>query len=137
MLRTGAKVNFTTSSYPNRNFSGTISYVDPRVDSASRTAQVRIEVANPNQMFKLGMFVDVALNSSGSQEVTVVPKSALQAIGNEQAVFVAFGAGQFQLRKLQLGEEAGDLVRVLSGVKAGEKIVTEGSFFLRAEMGRR
>ena len=136
-MRTGARVNFTTPSYPNRNFSGTISYVDPRVDSASRTAQVRIEVANPHQMLKLGMFVDVTLNSLGSQEVVVIPKSALQSIGNDQVIFVALGAGQFQLRKLHLGEEAGDLVRVLSGVTAGEKIVTEGSFFLRAEMGRR
>ena len=136
-MRTGARVHFTTPSYPNRNFSGTISYVDPRVDSASRTAQVRVEVTNPKQMLKLGMFVDVTLNSSGSQEVTVVPKSALQSIGNDQVIFVALGAGQFQLRKLQPGEDAGDSVRVMSGVKAGEKIVTEGSFFLRAEMGRR
>ncbi len=136
-MRTGARVNFTTSSYPNRNFSGRISYVDPRVDSASRTAQVRIEVANPHQMLKLGMFVDVALNSLGSQAALVIPKSAVQNVGNEQTVFVALGAGQFQLRKLQLGEESGDLVMVLSGVTASEKIVTEGSFFLRAELGRR
>ncbi len=136
-MRVGAKVNFTTASYPNRNFNGTIAYIDPRVDSASRTAQVRLEVANPNQMLKLGMFVDVALNSSGSQEVIVIPKSALQSIGNDQVVFVALEAGQFQMRKLQLGEEAGDSIRVLSGVTAGEKIVIEGSFFLRAEIGRR
>ena len=136
-MRVGAKVSFTTPSYPNRNFSGTISYLDPRVDSASRTAQIRLEVTNPNQMLKLGMFVDVALNSSGSQEAIVIPKSALQSIGNDQAVFVALGAGQFQMRKLQLGEDAGDSVRVMSGVTAGEKIVTEGSFFLRAEMGRK
>ncbi len=137
VMRAGAKVNFTAPSYPNRNFSGTISYLDPRVDSASRTAQVRLEVANPNQMLKLGMFVDVALNSSGSQEAIVIPKAAVQSIGNDQVIFVSLGGGQFQMRKLQLGEDAGDSVRVISGVVAGEKIVTEGSFFLRAEMGRR
>ena len=137
VMQAGAKVNFTTSSYPNRNFSGTISYLDPRVDSASRTAQVRLEVANPNQMLKLGMFVDVALDSAGSQESTVIPKAAVQSIGNDQVIFVSLGGGQFQMRKLQLGEDAGDSVRVMSGVTAGEKIVTEGSFFLRAEMGRR
>lgn len=83
------------------------------------------------------MFVDVALNTTGTQEALVIPKAALQTVGNEQVAFVHLGGGQFQVRKLQLAEEVGDAVRVVSGVSAGEKVVTEGSFFLRAEMGRR
>jgi RND family efflux transporter MFP subunit len=136
VLRLGAKVLITTPSYPGRNFTGAISYIDPSIDPSSRTAQIRIEVPNPGQMLKLGMFVDVALNSSGAQEAIVIPKSALQTIGSDQVVFVSLGAGQFQRRKLQLAEDLGDVVRVVSGVSVGEKIVTEGSFFLRAEMGR-
>lgn len=136
-MRMGARVTITTPSYPSHQFSGTISYLDPRVDPNTRTAQARIEVPNPNQALKIGMFVDVALNTTGTQEAVVIPKAAVQTMGNEQAVFVVMGNGQFQLRKLQLAEEVGDAVRVVSGVRAGEKIVTEGSFFLRAELSRR
>ncbi|MBS1812645.1 MAG: efflux RND transporter periplasmic adaptor subunit [Acidobacteria bacterium] len=137
VMRMGAKVLISTPSYPGRQFSGTISYLDPRVDPNTRTAQARIEVANPNQALKIGMFVDVALNTTGTQEALVIPKAALQTVGSDQVVFVHLGGGQFQVRKLQLAEEVGDAVRVVSGVSAGEQVVTEGSFFLRAEMGRR
>ena len=135
-LRTGAGVTITAQAYPGRSFRGTISYIDPRVDAQTRTAQVRIEVANPNQMLKLGMFVDVALNAPGTQQALVVPKAALQTVGADQVVFVPVGSGRFQMRKLQTAEDVGEYVRVISGISAGEKVVTEGSFFLRAEMGR-
>jgi RND family efflux transporter MFP subunit len=136
VLHTGASVMITAQAYPGRTFRGTISYVDPRVDTQTRTAQVRIEVANPNQVLKLGMFVDVALNAPGTQHALVVSKAALQTVGADQVVFVSVGAGRFQMRKVQTVEDAGEYARVISGVNAGEKVVTEGSFFLRAEMGR-
>lgn len=135
-LRVGAGVAITAQAYPGRAFRGTISYVDPRVDTQTRTAQVRIEVANPNQALKLGMFVDVALNAPGTQQALVVAKAALQTVGADQVVFVSVGPGRFQMRKVQTAEGTGEFVRVISGVNAGEKVVTEGSFFLRAEMGR-
>lgn len=136
-LRNGGRVTITTPSYQGRTFTGAISYIDPRVDPTTRTGQARIEVANPRQMLKLGMFVDVALAAPGKQTAVVIPKSALQTIGNEQVAFVQLAQpGQFQMRRIQTGEEVGQFVRVLSGVSAGEKVVTEGSFFLRAEMGR-
>lgn len=136
-MRMGAKVIVSSPSYAGRQFNGTISYIDPRIDPASRTAQIRIEVPNPNQILKIGMFVDVALNIAGQQDAIAIPKAALQQIGNDQVVFVSLGSGQFQMRKLQLGEDLGESVRVVSGIMTGEKIVTEGSFFLRAEIGRR
>jgi RND family efflux transporter MFP subunit len=135
-LREGAGVTITAPAYPGRAFRGAISYIDPRVDTQTRTAQVRVEVGNPNQSLKLGMFVDVALNAPGTQQALVVPKAALQTVGLDQIVFVPLGPGRFQFRKVQTAEEAGEYVRVTSGVNAGEKVVTEGSFFLRAEMGR-
>ncbi len=136
-MRVGTRVTITAPPYPGKIFRGTISYIDPRVDPNSRTAQARIEVANPGQMLRLGMFVDVALNAPGTQAAVVIPRSALQTIGSEQTVFVPLPEpGKFQLRRVQIAEDAGEFVRVLSGVKAGEKVVTEGSFFLRAEMGR-
>src|SRR5262249_14131550 len=101
-----------------------------------RTAQVRIEVENPGQALKLGMFVDVALSTSGTQQVLVIPKAALQTVGSDQVVFVSVGPGRFQMRKVQTAEDAGAHVRVCGAAAEGEKVVTEGSFFLRAELGR-
>ncbi|HZS07717.1 MAG TPA: efflux RND transporter periplasmic adaptor subunit [Blastocatellia bacterium] len=137
IMRVGARVTVTAPAYPGRTFAGTISYIDPRVDPQSRTAQARIEVPNPGQMLRLGMFVDVSLGAPGrGGQAVVIPRSALQAVGNDQVVFVPLGPGQFQMRKVQTAEDAGEFVRVVGGVSAGEKVVTEGSFFLRAEMAR-
>ena len=137
IMRIGTKVTITSTSLPGRTFHGTISYIDPKIVPETRTAQARIEVANPGQALKIGTFADVLLNTSQQQQGLTIPKSAIQSIGTDQMVFVPAGEGRFQLRKVITGEESGDRVRVLSGVNAGEQVVTEGSFFLRAEMARR
>ena len=135
-LRTGAGVTITAPASPNRSFRGTIAYIDPRVDPQTRTAQVRIETPNPNQSLKLGMFVDVALDLSASRPVPAVPKSAVQTVGEERIVFVKIAPGSFQIRKVDIAGESGEWAHVLRGLNVGEEVVTEGSFFLRAEMGR-
>lgn len=137
LLRPGTAVTIASQAYPGRSWQGRISYIDPRIDQETRTAQVRIEVPNQNQLLKLGMFVDVTIKSGGTEQALVAPKSAVQTIGNEQVVFLPLGEGRFEMRKVILGEESGDLVRIASGLNPGEKVVTEGSFFLRAEIGRR
>lgn len=137
LLRPGTAVTIASQAYPGRSWQGRISYIDPRIDQETRTAQVRIEVPNQNQLLKLGMFVDVTIKSGGTEQALVAPKSAVQTIGIEQVVFLPLGEGRFEMRKVILGEESGDLVRIASGLNPGEKVVTEGSFFLRAEIGRR
>lgn len=137
MLRPGTAVTILSQAYSGRSWQGRISYIDPRIDQETRTAQVRIEVPNQGHLLKLGMFVDVMIKSGGTEQALVVPKSAVQTIGNEQVVFLPLGEGRFEMRKVILGEESGDLVRVAGGLNPGEKVVTEGSFFLRAEMGRK
>jgi membrane fusion protein, heavy metal efflux system len=135
-IRVGSGANITSDAYPGRVFRGRISYVDPKVDPATRTAQVRIELANPGQMFKIGMYVNVAFATLGASEKTmpVVPKDAVQNIGNQQIVFVASEKpNEFALRAVRLGPESNGFYPVLEGLSAGEKVVTEGSFMLRAE----
>jgi cobalt-zinc-cadmium efflux system membrane fusion protein len=136
-VRVGTPAQITTPSYPGKSFSGRVSYIDPRVDPQTRTAQVRIEVANPSGVLKLGMFVDVSFGAavtSSDQPVVVIPRAALQVIGTKQVVFVATDRpGTFVQREVVTGSEANGLVPIYSGVKAGERVVTEGSFLLRAE----
>ena len=100
------------------------------------TAQVRIELANPGQMFKIGMYVNVAFAALGAAEKTmpVVPKDTVQAIGNQQYVFVATDkSNEFVLRSVKLAPESNGFYPVIEGLNSGARIVVEGSFLLRAE----
>ncbi|MGZ5481163.1 MAG: efflux RND transporter periplasmic adaptor subunit [Pyrinomonadaceae bacterium] len=135
-VRVGSGANITSDAYPGQVFRGRVTYVDPKIDPATRTAQVRIEIANPRQMFKIGMFVNVAFGALGVAEQTLstVPKNAVQTIGTQRFVFVATDKpNEFILRPVRVGAESNGFYPVLEGLNAGERVVTEGSFMLRAE----
>jgi cobalt-zinc-cadmium efflux system membrane fusion protein len=135
-IRIGSGANVTSDAYPGRIFRGRVSYVDPKIDQASRTAQVRIELANPGQVLKIGMYVNVAFGALGLAEKTMaaVPKDGVQNIGNQQFVFVATDKpSEFILRAVRLGPESNGFYPVMEGLNAGDRIVTAGSFLLRAE----
>ncbi len=135
-VRVGSGANITSDVYPRRVFRGRVSYVDPKIDSATRTAQVRIELNNPGQIFKIGMYVNVAFGALGIAEKTtpVLPKSAVQSIGNQQVVFLTTDrANEFVMRPVRLGVESNGFYPVLEGLNTGDRIVTDGSFLLRAE----
>jgi cobalt-zinc-cadmium efflux system membrane fusion protein len=135
-VRVGSGANINSDAYPGRVFRGRVSYVDPKVDQATRTAQIRIELGNPGQMFKIGMYVNVGFATLGAAERTMptVPKDAVQAIGNHQFVFVATDkANEFILRPVRLGSESNGFYPVVEGVSGGDRLVTQGSFLLRAE----
>jgi len=135
-VRVGSGANVTSDAYPGRVFRGRVSYVDPKIDPATRTAQLRIELANPRQMFKIGMYVNVGFATLGAAEKTMptIPKDAVQAIGNQQFVFVATDrTNEFILRPVRLGMESNGFYQVIEGVNVGDRIVVQGSFLLRAE----
>jgi RND family efflux transporter MFP subunit len=131
----GSGASITSDAYPGRVFRGRVSYVDPALDPATRTAQARIELANPGQVLKIGMFVNVAFAALGGAKSTtaVIPKSAVQNINNQQVVFVERTPNNYAMRPVKLGPEVNSQYPVLEGLSAGERIVTDGSFLLRAE----
>jgi len=139
VVRLGSAATITTPSYPEHRFTGKVSYVDPRVDPQTRTAQVRVEVANPKEMLKLGMFVDVSFSSGAaagrqSMEPVLVPREAVQMIGSRQVVYVVTDRpDSFVQREVSTGGESGKDVLITGGLSAGDKVVTEGSFLLRGE----
>lgn len=135
-VRVGSGAIITSDAYAGRVFRGRISYVDPALDPATRTAQVRIEVANPGQALKLGMYVNVsfATLAGGTATTPTIPKDAVQNIDNRQIVFIATNnPNVFLLRPVRVGPEVNGHYPVLEGLNLGEKIVTSGSFLLRAE----
>src|SRR5439155_1165046 len=106
--------------------------------TAARTCEVRVEVPYPQRTLRLGMFVAMSVETGSSQGVTVVPQAAVQAIGDRTVVYtpVEGEEAKFTARPVKLGTARGNLVQVLEGIKPGEKVVTDGSFFLRGEANR-
>jgi RND family efflux transporter MFP subunit len=137
-MRTGSGASVTTDAYPGKLFRGRISYIDPEINQATRTAQARVELENPNQVLKIGMYVNIAFGATGAGEQTasVIPATAVQNLNNRQIVFAA-SADQpnvFVIKTVRLGAESNGQYVVLEGLNVGDKIVTEGSFLLRAEL---
>jgi RND family efflux transporter MFP subunit len=116
---------------------GRVAYIDPRVEPATRTAKVRVEVPNREGALRLGMFVQMTFRAASGERRALVPRAAVQSIGSRTVVYVATeDEGRFVETPVTLGTSAGDAVQVLAGVKPGDRVVTEGSFFLRAEAAR-
>ena len=134
IVKVGSDAAITMPAYPDMTLRGRVTYIDPRVDPQARTAKARVEVPNADGRLRLGMYVTVSYSSSGNRAV-VVPRSAVQAIGDRQVVFVPVQGedGKFIQRQVRLGPLIGDSYTVSSGLRAGDTVVTEGSFFLRAE----
>jgi RND family efflux transporter MFP subunit len=137
-VHVGSEAALTTPAYPTLTLRGRLTYIDPRVDPQTRTAKVRVEVPNAEGRLRLGMYVTPAFTTPGGERTVVIPRAAVQTIGARQVVFVPAPdeEGKFLARLVQVGPLRGDLVTIRSGVRPGEVVVTEGSFFLRAEMLR-
>jgi RND family efflux transporter MFP subunit len=137
LVRDGSGASVTTGAYPDRLFRGHVTYIDPNINPETRTAQVRVELDNPGQVLKIGMYVNVAFGSMGTAERTMptVPSSAVQNMNDKQVVFVATDKPNvFNIKSVRLGKENKERFVVLEGLNVGDKIVTEGSFLLRAEI---
>ena len=138
-IRVGSPVTMTSAARPGVPLQGTISYIDPQVAPDSRTARVRVEAPNRDGQLRLGMYVDLVVADPSAAEVALVAKGAIQTIDNIAVVYVADDrlTGRFVERSVRTGAERGDDVEVLSGLHAGERVVTAGSFALRSERERR
>lgn len=130
----GQDTTFNVLAYPGENFHGKLVRIGNEVEAASRTLEVRIEVTNPDGRLKPGMFADVEITTTVVHDVLAIPDTALQTDEDKQIVFVAFDGNKFEKRIVKLGMEQKGRVQVLEGLKAGEKVVTEGSFILKSEM---
>jgi len=133
-IHVGTTTMVTAPAYPGRVWKGRVVYIQPQLDPNTRTAQARIEVANPDESLRLDMFMDVAFMSAGGKGLTV-PESAVQAIGEKQYVFLPItdSEGSFAVRQVRLGPASNGFYPVLEGLKVNDEVVKDGSFILKAE----
>ncbi len=134
-VRSGSRATITTPAYPGRTYRGVVDYIEPRVDPQTRTAKVRVTVANPDLALRMGMYVDLTFTKVQAGKVAIVPKAAVQAVASGSVVYlpVATEEGRFLQRAVRIGEETGGGFGVLEGLTQGDRVVTEGSVLLRAE----
>src|SRR6266404_5026809 len=122
-VRVGSEATVTLST--GAPLRGRVAYIDPRVDPATRTAKVRVEVPNKGGDLRLGMYVTLSFEARSGGHVTLVPRDAVQTVGNRNVVYVPVegGDGRFAERLVKLGAAREDSFEVLDGLKPGELVV--------------
>jgi Cu(I)/Ag(I) efflux system membrane fusion protein len=131
-VKVGQTADMQLSYYAGRIYTGRITYIYPTVDAVSRTVKVRIEFPNPNFDLKPQMFANVQLKINYGKQIAV-PQEAIMDSGDKQYVFVVHDGGMFEPRVIQMGAKLEGNVVVLSGLNAGETIVTSGNFLIDSE----
>jgi len=133
LIKTGAKVQLSVQAYPDKTFSGRITYVYPTLKSETRTVPVRVELPNPGGLLKPGMFAQMEVQVTGKALGVTVPLSAVMDSGTRQIVLVQLKEGRFEPREVRLGARSDSHVEVLSGVREGEQVVVAANFLIDAE----
>jgi len=133
LVKSGAKAQIRINAYPDKTFSGVLTYVYPTMKAETRTVAVRIELANPGNLLKPGMFAEVELPVAAKSAVLTVPNSAVIDSGKRRIVLVQTGEGRFEPREVKTGARSDNYVEVVSGIKDGELVVVAANFLIDAE----
>jgi len=131
-LSVGQSAYITVDTYPNHPFEGKVAYISDVLDPQTRTARVRCEVANPQMQLKTDMFANVELPTKLTKQALAVPAAALQQVEGKNVVFVRRSEDTFEKREVEKGVTVKDQVEIVSGLKPGEPIVTQGAFHLKS-----
>jgi len=140
LLGVGLSAEVRSAALGSESIAGRITYINPLLNEETRTALVRVEIKNPAQRLKIGMFVEVIFDtadeSAARGDEIVVPEEAVQRISDRAVVFIPKEneAGHFEVREVELGGARDGLRKITSGLKAGERVVTKGSFTLKTQL---
>lgn len=128
----GQKARLVIGAYPGASFEGRVDFVYPALNPESRTLEARMEFRNPDLKLRPGMYGDVFVQAAGT-ETLVVPAEAVVDTGELQYVFVARGEGRYDPRAVATGARADGQIEIVSGLEAGDEVVTTANFYVDAE----
>ena len=134
--REGDEASADIAALPNESISGKLIYVADLVNPETRTVTVRMDMSNPHRILKPQMLATLLIRKAGSQQL-VLPDSAVIRDDNMDHVFVETAPAHFELRRVRLGANEGNMRLVIGGLMAGEKVVVEGGFHLNTERQRK
>lgn len=129
----GAKVFVRPRALQGQSFAGTVSLIYPHLNAQTRTARIRVEMPNPDELLRPDMYVDADIDTGASQPVLAVPESAVLDSGTRQAVLIDKSDGRFEPRDVKLGRRGGGYVEIRDGLKDNEPVVISANFLIDAE----
>ncbi|WP_262732177.1 efflux RND transporter periplasmic adaptor subunit [Gaetbulibacter sp. NE] len=136
LFKKGQEVNIITNAYPNKQFKGKVDFIDPILNTKTRTVDLRVVLNNKEAIFKPGMFVTAEIESTktNANEVIMIPSSAVLWTGERSVVYLKTNPNEpvFELKEVALGNKIGDNYEVLEGLFTGNEIVTNGTFTVDA-----
>lgn len=132
MIKLGQKAKMTMASFPGEVFEGDVTFINPHINTETRTVKVRLEFPNPNLKLLPEMYADVTLDIPMGQKLTI-PASSVLRTGKKNIVFVDKGNGNIEIRRVKLGPKAGGYYEVLRGLTKGEEVVSRANFLIDSE----
>ena len=132
-VHVGQDIKIKVLAYPDRTFSGKLSYVATAIDPVTRRLLVRATLDNAEGLLRPEMFANVTILTGNSDSFVGVPRGAVIYEGSAARIWVARDDRSLELRPVELGLVSGNTIQVLKGLKAGEKVVTRGSLFIDRE----
>jgi len=133
LVKPGTKASVRINAYPDKVFTGSITYVYPTLTAETRTVPVRVELANPGGLLKPGMFAQVELPATAKGAVLTVRTSSVIDSGTRQIVLVQLQEGRFEPRDVKVGARSEDRIEIIEGVRDGEMVVVAANFLIDAE----
>jgi cobalt-zinc-cadmium efflux system membrane fusion protein len=133
-LRTGMNAQVSVRAFENRVFNGRLTRIGDQLDAETRTVQARIVLANPRGELKPEMYAAAELTAGGNGDALYIPQESIQELNGHSIVFVAGANNKFVARAVETGLRAGGSISIISGLAAGDRVVTRGAFLLKSEM---
>jgi cobalt-zinc-cadmium efflux system membrane fusion protein len=124
---------FTTAAFPEKEIRGRLINVGSVVDEQTRAAVATFEVNNPSRELRIGMQANLRVSAGNSQQVLLVPREAIVDNEGQKIVYVMQSGETFERRNVTIGDEYGSKITILSGVKPGERVVTQGAYQLKLQ----
>lgn len=136
VLKKGQEVSVVTNAYPNKEFTGKVDFIDPTLNTKTRTVTLRVVLSNKDNLFKPGMFVSGKIKgvASNTKEVLTIPSTAVLWTGERSLVYLKPDPNEtvFEMREITLGSKMGENYQVVDGLENGDEIVTNGTFTVDA-----
>jgi len=131
-IQVGQKAQMQLDYFPNRRWLGTVEYLYPMLDTATRSQRVRLRFDNDDRLLKPNMFASVNIESNSFEAISV-PKAAVIRTQKSNRVVLALGEGRFRSATVETGWQVRDQVVILSGLSDGDSVVIGGQFLLDSE----
>jgi cobalt-zinc-cadmium efflux system membrane fusion protein len=131
-VRVGQTASVTVDSYPGEHVTGSVASISDLIDTQTRTAAVRCQIANPGGRLKLDMLAIVQFPTSTKRAALSVPSDAVQTVDGKSVVFIRNSPSRFSVRQVETGVTSEGRTEIVRGVSAGEPVVSKGAFAVKS-----